>query len=143
MKNYSIIPEFTDDIFSERFNQIDDFFSKLTGKIPVVNYPNYDIRKIDNEKYEINISVPGFSKENIEVLLKSNLLYIKGKKNIDSNKESNYIYKGIISKNFSLNFNIGNNFKIKEVFLKNGILTINLYQEISDSEKFQKILINE
>ena len=59
--------------------------------VPNNNYPPYNIRKIDDEHWSIDVALAGFSKDDIEVEHKpdENLSY----EGLDNDEFLNYIYK--------------------------------------------------
>ena len=56
--------------FDDQFNRL----AKLHDDIPknVSNYPPYNIKKVDDNNYILELAVAGFSKEEIEVTLEDN-----------------------------------------------------------------------
>ncbi len=139
-KKFSMIPDFSDSIFSDRFNKIDKLFSRLTGDIPVNSFPIYNIKK-KNNKFKLMISLPGWKKDELEINLINEQLNIVGN-NLKKENKNNFIYKGIIKNNFNINFSIPQNSKINMAKLKNGILSIDIEQIIPENKKPKKIQIN-
>lgn len=91
----------------------------------VPNYPPYNIKKIDENKYVIELAVAGFGKQDIEIELKEKTLSVKG--NITSADEENdpfYLYKGIATRAFTRNFTVADSVEIKNAELINGMLKI-------------------
>ncbi len=142
-KSLSIIRNFPEFIFSNRFNKIDKLFSKLTGDTPLHIFPVYNIKKIGN-KIKLTISLPGWKEKELEINITKGQLNIKGnkikKKNITQNLE--WIHKGINKKNFNISYTIPKHIKVQKAKLKNGLLSITLEQKIIKHEKPKKININ-
>ena len=61
------------------------------------NYPPHNIVRIDEEHFNIEMALAGFSKDDVEVELKDGTLTISGSKSED---ERDYAYKGISSRKF-------------------------------------------
>ena len=58
----------------------DSFLDSLTSiPIDVPSYPPYNIRKIDDLKYSIELALAGFDKKNIEITYADNSLTVKSK----------------------------------------------------------------
>ncbi len=140
IKNFSMIPDFSDSLLSNRFNKIDKLFSKLTGNIPVNSFPKYNIIK-KNNSFKLMISLPGWKENELEINKYNNQLNIIGNK-IKKNNKKNFIYKEITKNNFNINYSIPQNSKIKNASLKNGILNIYIDQKIPENKKPKKIKIN-
>lgn len=143
---FSLVPNFNENIFSDRFNQIDKVFSRLTGNKPLSEFPNYNlIRNNSNNEYDLVLSLPGYKREEINITTKENSITITGKiKEKEKEKENiKYLNKGIEKKFFSINFNLENKIKIKNANLNLGLLSIKFKYDIPEKEKSKKIFITE
>ena len=114
------------------------------------NYPPYNIKKIDDNKYTIEMAVAGFSKQDIEIELANSKLIIKGSVHQgepaeqDSNSEWTWpeiLYQGLAMRPFTRQFTLADNVEIKNAELINGILKIVLEAIIPDEKKPVKIEI--
>ena len=121
--------------FDDQFNRL----AKLHDDIPknVSNYPPYNIKKVDDNNYILELAVAGLTKEEIEVTLEDNNIIIKGNTTPD---ESNFVYKGIANRAFTRSFALGD-LKIQSAVLANGMLKINLESVIPEHKKPRKIEI--
>ncbi len=81
-KSTSIIPEITNSIFSDRFQEIDKLFSKLTENKPVNIAPKYNILK-KNNYIKLIISLQRWEKDELNINLSNKQLNI-----ISLNKEN-------------------------------------------------------
>lgn len=144
-QSLSIIPGLTENILSDRFNQIDRMFSKLTGKKPLSEIPDYDLIKKNNKEYQLRVCVPGYKRDELNIIIEENKLIIKGniKKEIKNKekKEEEFIYNGINKKSFSISFNFDHKVKNKKAKLKKGILELNFAYDLPKQIEPQKILI--
>jgi len=121
----------------KRFNEISQSISR---SLP--NYPPYNIVKLDENKYVIEIAVAGFGKQHLDVEINDGTLTIMGR--IESDQEGgHYLYKGIADRAFSRTFNVSDTVEIKNAQLLNGMLKIWLENIIPDSKKSKKIEIDE
>lgn len=112
--------------------------SETFPKVPT--YPPYNIRKIDENKYVIEMAVAGFGKQDLELELQDGTLTIKGNVSTD---ESEYIYKGIAERAFTRQFTLADTVEIKNADLINGMLKIWLERFIPEEKKPKKINIGE
>lgn len=106
-----------DKVFSEFANAQSNFAKTLPS------FPPYNIKKIDDKTFSIELAVAGFSKQDIEVELDGDTLKISGRTN---NDESEYIYKGIAERAFTRQWKIADSIEIKNAALVNGMLKITL-----------------
>ncbi|QCI21283.1 Hsp20 family protein [Buchnera aphidicola (Hyperomyzus lactucae)] len=147
-RSLSFVPNFNDNnIFSNRFNQIDKMFSTLTGEKPISDTPAYNLIQINDIQYQLTLSIPGYEEKELDISVHNNQLSIQGKKE-DHQKEhthketSKWLHKGIMFNNFSLNFNLDHKIQVKKAELSLGLLTLNFECNIPEEEKPKKISIN-
>ena len=132
--------------FDKVAKQLTDM-AEHTAKI-TSNYPPYNIKKVDDNKYVIEMAVAGFGKQDIELQLDGDKLIIKGQvASGDEMLEGNmnfphYEYKGISERPFTRQFTLADNVEIRSADLLNGMLKVWLEAIIPDSKKPRKIEIN-
>lgn len=111
------------------------------------NYPPFNVKKIDEDKYSIELAVAGFAKQDIDIELSNGTLIIKGN-TASEEKEAgsmfpSYIWKGISAKPFTRQFTLADNVEIKGADLVNGMLKIWLEALTPQKDLGKKIKINE
>jgi molecular chaperone IbpA len=126
--------------FDQQFNKMAKFHDELTKNIP--NYPPYNIKKVDDNKYTIELAVAGFAKQDVEVVFEDNKLIISGKASDDSDNE-NFLWKGIANRAFTRTFVLDDQVEIENAEMLNGMLKIFLERIIPEHKKPKKIEINE
>ena len=90
------------------------------------NFPPYNIKKVEDNKYVIEMAVAGFGRQDLEITLEDNKLLIKGNTSLDTedkNKEQ-YLYHGIAARNFTRAFTLADNVEINNAELINGMLRV-------------------
>ncbi|GGD15645.1 Hsp20 family protein [Franconibacter pulveris 1160] len=150
LHDFSAYPSLTDAVFSDRFNRIDRLFSQLTGDLPVSFKPPYDIRQMDENRFALSLSVPGWKEHELEIEVTGGRLTIVGKKEVkfDDNRsaeetQGGWLHKGISRTDFCLNYAIPEHMKVTDASLEDGILTVGLHQELLESQKPQRIPIHQ
>ena len=134
--------------FSVGFDSMFDEFDRMLDSVDRghinTNYPPYNIRKVEEDNYKIEIALAGFSKEDIEVEIKDRTLTVRNKtKEKVINEESNrVIHKGISTRQFERSFTIAEDIKVTEVELVNGLLSISLEKLIPEEKKPRLIKVN-
>ena len=130
--------------FDSIFNEFDRMLESVDRGHVNTNYPPYNIKKIDENDYVIEVALAGFSKEDIDIELKDNTLTVKNKikdKVID-NDSNGVIHKGISTRQFERAFTIAEDIKVKEAELKNGLLSISLERIVPEEKKPRLIKVN-
>lgn len=144
------IPHFDPFAFGSQLSKsaigFDSVFKKLhemaesLPKIPT--YPPYNIKKVDENKYIIEIAVAGFGRQDLELEFQEGVLTVKGNVQSD-NPENDYIFKGIADRAFTRQFTLADTVEVKNADLINGMLKIWLERFIPEEKKPKKIDINE
>ena len=120
------------------FDHFNDMFESSSVQ---TNYPPYDIIKHSDTKYDVQLALAGYSKEDMSIEVKENILSIKSAKKKEADKVQ-VIHKGISKRYFERHFTIADDVKINRAELKNGLLTISLERIIPEQKKPRTIKIN-
>jgi len=118
--------------FDSFFNSLDSITGDVKG------YPHYNIKKLDDNKWSIELALAGFSKNDIEIEVKDNIMNISGELKSEDNE---YVYKGISSRKFSKSFTLAEFTECESAKMENGILSIILEKNIPEEKKPQKVKI--
>ncbi len=115
-------------------------FEDLFKRVPsnVGSFPPHDLEKNGNI-YRLTLAVAGYSKENITIELKDNILTIVGNRYGDDTK--NYIVTGIAARKFRKSFSLSDAMEVTDAALKDGLLTVTLKEIIPEEEKPKLITI--
>ena len=132
--------------FSVGFDSIFEEFDRMLESTERYssNYPPYNIHKLNDNNYKIEVALAGYSKDDIELEFKDNTLTVRNKvKEKVINEDTNgVIHKGIATRQFERSFTISEDIKVKNAELKNGLLNIDLERIIPDEKKPRLIDIN-
>lgn len=133
--------------FNHSFKDFDRFFvgfDPLMKKLATAaeqtvklaqNYPPYNIKKVDDNKYVIEMAVAGFGKQDLEMELVDDKLVIKGNSNVDTENEPEVLYQGLAMRPFTRQFTLADNVEIRGAQLLNGILRIGLEALVPETKK--------
>jgi molecular chaperone IbpA len=116
--------------FDSMFNTLERRYANS----PQTNYPPYNVARIDENHYNIEMAVTGFEKSEIEVTVEANELTIRGER-ISNDAEPEYLHRGLALRNFERSFTLAEHMKIIKAEIKNGILLIQIEREIPDELK--------
>ena len=135
--------------FDRGFIGFEDVFKRLENRattLPksMLGYPPYNIRKVDDNGYVIELAVAGFCKYDLEVILEDSVLKITGNAKSQIGWPSDdFLFKGIAERPFTRSFTLADTVEIKSADLVNGMLRIWLKNIIPESKKPRKININD
>ena len=122
----NLFDDFMDDF---RFPSFSDVDKKLYGK-HAQNMMKTDVREHD-DTYEVDIDLPGFKKDEIQMQLQNGYLYINAAKGLDkdeTDKDGRYIRRERYAGSMSRSFYVGNSVTEQDIHPKyeNGILSFTI-----------------
>lgn len=125
--------------FDDMFKQLSSYSENLQKMSST--FPNYNIKKTDENTYVIELAVAGFGKQDIELVLEDGILTIKGQ--VTSDEAADYLFKGIADRAFTRKFTLADTVEVKNADLFNGMLKIWLERFIPENKRPKKIEIGE
>ena len=120
------------------FDHFNDMFETSTSL--QTNYPPYDIVKHSDTRYDIQVALAGYSKDDIEVEVKENTLSIKSVKKEEDDKVE-VLHRGISKRYFERSFTIAEDVKVNSAELKDGLLIVSLERVVPEHKKPRLIKI--
>ena len=123
----------------ERFMGLSIGFDSLFDRIPTVaqqdnGYPPYNIRKVDDYIYVIEIALAGFSERDIEVEVADGVVSVRSKEDKDT-AEAEYVHRGIARRSFARKWTLSDDMVVNGAEFQNGLLNINLEKVVPDEKK--------
>jgi molecular chaperone IbpA len=124
------------------FDDVFDHFERMfDSDISAINYPPYNIVKTGPEKYNVEVALAGYGKDDISVDFAEGLLTIKSVKD-DKDEKDGILHKGIAKRHFSRTFTIADDVEIKDAELKDGLLKVFLKRIVPEGKEARQIKIN-
>jgi molecular chaperone IbpA len=100
------------------------------------SYPRYNIvENTSTGNFRIEVAVPGWSKNELELVHEDNELLIKGKKERKLGDEERFTHQGLSLKSFERKFMLNLDLKVDSVELIDGLLTIALSKTPNSNRK--------
>ena len=122
--------------FDDIFDQLSSM-SKYVNDIP--NYPPYNIKKVGKDKYQLDMALAGFSKDDVKVEVNDNTLTVSAS---SSDKEDDsYVHKGIAKRAFKRQWTLVEHLEVQDAKLKDGVLTVDMKLNLPDEKKPRTIKI--
>lgn len=118
--------------FEDAFKMLDHYSSKS-------EYPPYNIERVSEDKYTLELAVAGFKKEDIDISIEKNTLKIEGE---SAKKDADYIHKGLASRRFTRAFHLNKYMEVDKAGMEDGILKVYLVRNVPDEEKPKHIKIS-
>ena len=120
--------------FSVGFDDLFDHFNNQLEIKQTVSYPPYNINRIDDLNYQIEMALAGFSKADIDIKYADNQLTIKSVDS-DDKVEKETLHRGISKRKFSRTFTLAEDMKVNGAELKDGMLLIELEKIVPEEKK--------
>ena len=128
--------------FDDVFDHFGRMFDDSLFDVSTPNYPPYNIVKVKDNHYNIEVALAGYNKKDIEVSYEDNMLTIQTvAKKEDKETEGENIYKGIAQRMFKKSFTIADDCKVTGAELKDGLLKVSLEKVIPEHKKARTINI--
>lgn len=124
--------------FDDQWNRLQKLHEDVTKNIP--NYPPYNIKKVDDNHYTIEIAVAGFGQQDIDIEMNDGKLVVRG--NVQTAEaEDSFLFKGIANRAFTRAFVLNDEVEVKDAEIFNGMLKIALERLIPEAKQPKKIAV--
>lgn len=134
---FAQIQSIINDPFFLGFN--DQFVRWELNKTSSSSFPPYNVKKIDEDNFTIELAVAGYDREDLEIKVEKDTLTIKSDR--DNDDKSEFMHRGIAGRNFTQHFTLGEYMIVKSASLENGLLTIKVERELPEEAKPKTIKI--
>lgn len=114
-------------------NEIEEMFNTATRN-SASSYPPYNIAKINDSNYFIEIACAGVKRENIEITKDNNVLFVEGFHE-KKDEDATYLVKGLANRKFRVQYDLAEFMLIEKITYINGILKIFIKRSIPDEKK--------
>jgi len=104
-------------------------------------YPPYNIERTGENSYRISMAVAGFDESELAIEIHQHLLTVKGEKAEEKAENGELLYRGIAKRAFERRFQLADHVEVRGAHLKNGLLHIDLLQEVPEAMKPRRIEI--
>jgi molecular chaperone IbpA len=139
MNTIDLTPLYRTMVGFDRLAGMIDQASRLDG---TQGYPPYNIERVDDNAFAIEIAVAGFTEADIEIETKEGQLTIAGKKGDSEDADGrNFLHRGIAQRSFIRRFQLADHVLVTGATLDHGVLRIDLIREIPEEKKARRIEI--
>lgn len=135
--------------FDRLFDLVDRQFANSVNN----GYPPYNIVKVNENNYKIELAVAGFKMDELTITQNANELLIEGQPTFKEFQDEphvewaqgedprHYIHKGIANRTFKRTFTLADHVEVKSASLELGILNICLERNLPEALQPKKIAI--
>ena len=117
------------------FDRVFDTLNRyVDNNVNSTGFPPYNIQKVGDFKYQIDMALAGFSKDDIEVEVADGTLSVRSDKKEELDDEFTY-HRGISYRKFERKFTLAADLVVNGAKLENGMLTIDLERIVPEEKK--------
>ena len=117
------------------FDRVFDTLNRyVDNNVNSTGFPPYNIQKVGDFKYQIDMALAGFSKDDIEVEVADGTLSVRSDKKEEPEDEFTY-HRGISYRKFERKFTLADDLVVNGAKLENGMLTIDLERIVPEEKK--------
>jgi len=124
----------------DRLATMIDTATRLDG---AQGYPPYNIERLAEDAFSIELAVAGFAEEDLEIETNDGLLTVTGRHTkAEETEERQFLHRGIAERGFIRRFQLADHVIVTGARLQNGLLRIELLRELPEAKKPRKIEIS-
>lgn len=144
MRGFDISPLLRSSIGFENLNRL----VELAGRVePGDAYPPYNIEKLGDGAYRIQMAVAGFGRHELDITVQENMLIVVGQAAPEADAKANgsgrlFLHRGIAKRAFERRFQLADTIKVTGAGFENGLLNIELVREIPEHKKPRRVEIS-
>ena len=127
--------------FGIGFDSIFEDIHRLASVTGKDNYPPYNVIKIDDDHFTIELALAGIPRESLDIEVDQNQLTVSTEK-AETDEELEYLPKGISQRGFSRSFTLADHVVVKGADMIDGVLKISLERQLPEELKPRKIDIS-
>jgi molecular chaperone IbpA len=121
------------------FDRLADLLDSATAET-ASGYPPYNIERLDENAYRVEIAVAGFRADELDIQVKENLLTVTGRKTANDEPRK-FLHRGLAERNFERKFQLADYVVVTEANLADGLLQVSLKRELPEALKPRRIEI--
>ncbi|MDF1730897.1 MAG: Hsp20 family protein [Minwuia sp.] len=139
MRTFDLSPLLRNTVGFDRFDRL---FDTAYNAADSQSFPAYDIVRHAEDKYRISLAVAGYGENELEINQEGRSLTISGKaEDVAADEGTAFLHRGIARRAFTRRFHLADTVKVVGADLVNGLLNIELVNEIPEAEKPREIAI--
>jgi molecular chaperone IbpA len=139
MRTLDFAPLLRSSIGFENLNRLVDLASRGDSDA----YPPYNIEKVADGSYRIQMAVAGFSRDELDLVIQENMLVVVGRASeAQDGNAREFLHRGIAKRAFERRFQLADTIKVTGASYENGLLNVDLVREIPEHKKPRRISID-
>jgi molecular chaperone IbpA len=122
------------------FDRLATLLDAAAAQDSQAGYPPYNIERVGDDAYRVEIAVAGFRPDELAIEVKENLLTVTGRK-AANDEPRKYLHRGLAERNFERRFQLADYVIVTDANLADGLLAISLERQLPEALKPRTIKI--
>ena len=122
------------------FDRLASLLDAAAAQDSQAGYPPYNIERVGDDAYRVEIAVAGFRPDELTIEVKENLLTVTGRK-AANDEPRKYLHRGLAERNFERRFQLADYVVVTDANLSDGLLAISLERQLPEALKPRTIKI--
>jgi len=132
----SLAPHFVG--FDSLFDRLNEHYSLHT----TTNFPPYNIRKLEENKWQVEVALAGYDKKDIEVKTIEGQLVVATVDKEKDTEDSELVHRGISQRKFSRTWSMADDAVVNRAKMEDGMLYVEIERVVPDEKKPKLIKIS-
>ena len=124
--------------FDSLFDRLNEHYQLHTP----TNFPPYNIRKLEENKWQVEVALAGYDKKDIEVKTIEGSLVVATVDNEKDTEDSELVHRGISQRKFSRTWSMADDAVVNEAKMEDGMLYVKIERVVPDEKKPKLIKIS-
>ena len=124
--------------FDSLFDRLNEHYSLHT----TTNFPPYNIRKLEENKWQVEVALAGYDKKDIEVKTIEGQLVVATVDKEKDTEDSELVHRGISQRKFSRTWSMADDAVVQEAKMEQGMLYVKIERVVPEEKKPKLIKIS-
>ena len=124
--------------YDSLFDRLNEHYQLHTG----ANFPPYNIRKLEENKWQVEVALAGYDKKDIEVKTIEGKLVVSTVENEKTTEDPELVHRGISQRKFSRTWSMADDAVVNGAKMEDGMLYVVIQRVVPDERKPKLIKIS-
>ena len=124
--------------FDSLFDRLNEHYQLHT----TTNFPPYNIRKLEENKWQVEVALAGYDKKDIEVKTIEDNLIVTTVENEKTTEDPELVHRGISQRKFSRTWSMADDAVVNRAKMVDGMLYVEIERVVPDEKKPKLIKIS-
>ena len=124
--------------FDSLFDRLNEHYQLHTP----TNFPPYNIRKLEENKWQVEVALAGYDRKDIVVKTIEGNLVVETAENENTTEDPELVHRGISQRKFSRTWSMADDAVVQEAKMEQGMLYVKIERVVPDEKKPKLIKIS-